>query len=250
VTQSPGGAESGSPNADPGGQQAVPGRAHPPTEAAPPRPVTEAASPYPDTRTAGHGPATPSGQAGPAADHPVTVGGPAGIVRLGPGVPAAAPPGHAGQAGQTGPAADQVWRTGQLPAQPRRRRRLRRAASGAITAVLLVAAGVVLFLRLHHAPLRVTGVAITGQAATGCSVNVTGRIATNGSAGTVSYQWVFRSQSSAPQPLSQSVTSGQDAVYVTVTVAGQGHGSAAQVVTLQVLGPGSGAASARVAVSC
>ena len=65
----------------------------------------------------------------------------------------------------------------------------------------------------------------------------TGRIATNGSAGTVSYQWLFRPQSQAPQPLSQSVVAGQGAVYVTVAVQGQGQGSAAQTVTLQVLGP-------------
>jgi hypothetical protein len=117
---------------------------------------------------------------------------------------------------------------------------------------LLVAAGVVLFLRFHHAPLQVTGVAITGKVANGCTVDVTGRIATNGSAGTVSYQWLFQPQTTTPRPLSQSVTAGQDALYVTVTVsgAGQGHGSAAEAVLLQVLGPGTGTASARVALNC
>jgi hypothetical protein len=116
--------------------------------------------------------------------------------------------------------------------------------------VLLAAAGVLLFLRFHHAPLQVTGVAITRQVTNGCAVDVTGRIATNGSAGTVSYEWLFQPQSEAPQPMSQSVIAGQNAVYVTVALDGQGQGSAAQDVTLQVLGPGTGTASVHVVLSC
>jgi hypothetical protein len=123
-------------------------------------------------------------------------------------------------------------------------------ASGAFTVILLAAAAVVLFLRFHHVPLKVTGVAITRQVTNGCAVDVTGRVATNGSAGTVSYQWLFQPQSQAPQPMSQSVVAGQDAVYVTATLAGQGQGSAARTVTLQVLGPGTGTASVHVVVSC
>jgi hypothetical protein len=79
---------------------------------------------------------------------------------------------------------------------------------------------------------------------------VTGLITTNGSAGTVSYQWLFRPGLQSPQPLSQSAVAGQHAVYVTVAVEGQGHGSASQTVTLQVLSPDPGAASAAVAVRC
>ena len=116
--------------------------------------------------------------------------------------------------------------------------------------ILLAAAGVVLWLRFHHAPFGVTGVAIIQQTKTTCGVDVTGRIATNGSAGTVSYQWVFRPQTQAPQPLNQSVVTGQHAVYVTVAVEGQGHGSSTQEVMLDVLGPAAGTASKRVSVSC
>jgi hypothetical protein len=79
---------------------------------------------------------------------------------------------------------------------------------------------------------------------------VTGRISTNGSAGTVSYQWVFRPDPHAPQPLSQSVVAGQHDVYVTVAVQGQGQGTASQTVTLQVLGPDPAADSTSVVVSC
>ena len=84
-----------------------------------------------------------------------------------------------------------------------------------------------------------TGVEISQQIKSGCAVDVTGEITTNGAAGTISYQWVFRPQTEAPQPLSQSVTAGQHALDVTVAVEGQGHGSATQTVILDVLGPGS-----------
>lgn len=100
-------------------------------------------------------------------------------------------------------------------------------------------------------PFHVTGVVVERQQTrNGCGVDVTGRITTNGSAGTVSYRWLFGPGQQAPQPLSQSVAAGQRAVYVTVAVEGQGHGSASQTVTLQVLGPDPRAASAAVVVSC
>ena len=169
---------------------------------------------------------------------------PADDVRYGPGVPATPP---AGQAVWT---AEQVWRTGHPPARSRRPRRLRRLAGSALTVVLLAAAGVVLFLRFHHAPFHVTDVAIAEQARSGCGVDVTGRITTNAAAGTVSYQWLFRPGRQQPQPLSQSVTSGQHSVYVTVAVEGSGHGSASRTVILQVLGPDSGSASAAVVLRC
>jgi hypothetical protein len=167
-----------------------------------------------------------------------------GVVRYGPGVPAT----------PAGVAAESVWRTGQRPgprARHRRQRRLRRLLSLALTVILLIAAGVVLWLRFHHAPFHVTGVKITQQTSTSCGVDVTGRIDTNGSAGTVSYQWVFQpSGNGAPQPLNQSVVAGQHDVYVTVAVEGRGHGSATQTVTLQVLGPDAGTASRTVTISC
>ena len=166
------------------------------------------------------------------------------VLRYGPGVPAS----------QAGAAAESVWRTGHRPEPPprqRRLRRLRRLLGLALTVILLVAAGIVLYLRFFdHPALHVTGVHIKQQTKNGCTVDVTGRIDTNGSAGTVSYQWVFRPQTQAPQPLNQSVVAGQHAVYVTVAVEGQGHGSATQTVTLDVLGPGTGTDSTNVTVSC
>ena len=167
------------------------------------------------------------------------------IVRYGPGVPATLPP---GQAELT---AERAWH-GTGPARPpsRQRERWRRLASAALTIAFLAASAVVLYLRFHHPPFHVTGVAITHQAANGCVVDVTGRISTNGSAGTVSYQWLFQSGQQSPQPLNQSVAAGERAVYVTVTLEGSGQGSASQKVTLQVLGPDFRAASAVAVISC
>ena len=162
-------------------------------------------------------------------------------MRYGPGVPASPP---ASQAGLT---AELIWRTGRPPKPPRRPRRLLGAA---LTVILLAASGVLLYLRFHHAPFHVTGAAIAKQTRTGCGVDVTGRITTDGSAGTVSYQWLFRPGRTQPQPLNQSVISGQHAVYVTVAIEGSGHGSASQTVTLQVLGPDPRAASTAVTISC
>ena len=163
------------------------------------------------------------------------------LVRYGPGVPPS----------QAGVSAEQVWRTGQVPDPPTRRPvRYRRLASLVLTVVLLAAAGVLLFLRFHHGPFRVTGAPVLSQAQNSCTVNVTGRIPTNGGSGTISYQWVFTPQQAAPQPLSQSVVSGQHDVFVTVAVQGQGHGTATEQVTLQVLGPNQESRSTVVKVSC
>ena len=156
--------------------------------------------------------------------------------------------------GQYRIAAESVWRTGhraEPPPRQRRLRQMRRVLGSALTVILLVAAGVVVWLRFFdHSPFHVTKVSIIQKTKTACGENVTGEITTNGSAGTVSYQWVFKPQTQAPQPLSQSVTAGQHDVLVTVSVQGQGHGAAAQNVTLDVLGPDPGTASADVTISC
>jgi hypothetical protein len=167
------------------------------------------------------------------------------VVRYGPGVPIAS----ASQAG-----AESVWRTGRpagVPPRQARLRRVRRLLGTALTVILLAAAGVVLWLRFfHHPAFHVTGVHITQQTKSACAVDVTGQITTNGAAGTISYQWVYRPQTEAPQPLNQSVTAGQHAAYVTVAIEGQGHGSATQTVALQVLGPDTRSDSTTVSITC
>jgi len=170
--------------------------------------------------------------------------GPGEIVRYGPGVPATP---AAGQAQLT---AERVWHASRPATPARRTARLRRLAGSALTVILLAASGITLYLRFHHAPFRVSGVVISQQAPTGCGVDVTGRITTDGSAGTVSYQWLFRPDLQPPQPLSQSVIAGQRDVYVTAAIQGTDHGSALETVILQVLGPELATASAAVLVSC
>jgi hypothetical protein len=210
--------------------------------------VTETVPPRAPTEVVGPGPGLPDApiaqQLRPTPEQAGRGGLPSEIVRYGPGVPAAPP---AGQAGLT---AEHIWRNTRSAGPSRPLARLRLLSGWALTAILLAASGVLLYLRFHHAPFGVTGVAITQQTGNRCGADVTGRISTNGSAGTVSYQWLFRPGLQSPQPLSQSVVAGQHAVYVTVTVEGQGDGSAPQTVTLQVLGPDPAAASANVAVRC
>jgi hypothetical protein len=220
----------------------------PATEPAMPQPADEAH--WGRTQTArgwqpqgGHSP--PPGPAGYPAASAASPAGSAQIRRFGPGVPAPAAGGDAVLS------AGEIWQSAQ-PAgpYPRRAVRLRRRAWTAFSVLLIIASGVVIWLRLHHPPLGVTGVAITSQAKSGCAVDVTGQISTTGGAGTVSYQWVFTPQEAAPQPVSQSVASGQSSVYVTAAIEGQGHGTLAQRVTLQVLGPGHGSATAQVVLTC
>jgi hypothetical protein len=202
-------------------------RRQPEAAAAPGEPVTY--RPTPDSTPPSAGPAPQS-----ASD----------VLRYGPGVPAS----------QAGVAAEGVWRTGHRSGPPPRQgrlRRVRRVLGSALTVILLVVAGVVVWLRFFdHSAFHVTGVSITKQTKTGCGVNVTGEIVTNGSAGTVSYQWVFQPQTQAPQPLSQTVIAGQHDVFVTVAVQGQGHGSATQKVTLDVLGPDPRTETTEVTISC
>jgi hypothetical protein len=211
----------------------------PPTPVRPPAPATEVGPAWAATDA---GQRRPRPEIGPRPEiRPFQP--PTGIVRYGPGVPAGP------SAQQPGLSAERVWRTGQPDVPGRRRPRLRRLLGSSLTVILLAASGVVLYLRFHHAPFHVTGVVISQQTRTGCGVDVTGRIATNGAAGTVSYQWLFQ-PGQQPQPLSQSVIAGQHAVYVTVAVQGSGHGRASQTVTLQVLGPDPGNASTAVVINC
>jgi hypothetical protein len=164
------------------------------------------------------------------------------VIRYGPGVPVTS-----GRKGQT--AAEQLWQSGLLP-RARRRGRLRRVLGALLTLALLAASAVVLYLRFHHPDLGVSDVKITQQTQNGCGVNVTGLISTNGAAGTVTYQWVFRGDTGAPVPQGQSVLAGQHSVSVTVAIHGTGHGVASQQVSLQVLGPDTGSATTTVQLRC
>ncbi|MGH3152021.1 MAG: hypothetical protein ACRDOB_15040, partial [Streptosporangiaceae bacterium] len=185
-------------------------------------------------------PPRPPGPPGPQGPPPGSQPPGSDMVRYGPGVPES----------QAGVTAEQVWRTGRMPEPAKRPRRMRRMAGTGFTVLLLAAAAVVLFLRFHHAPFHTSGASITDKTTSGCAVNVTGKIDTNGAAGTVTYEWVFQPQAEAPLPQSQTVVAGQHAIFVTVAVEGQGHGSASQKVTLKVLSPDPASAPTTVTINC
>jgi hypothetical protein len=168
---------------------------------------------------------------------------PAGTVRSGPGVPAPAAADKASRA-------EHIWRGG-LPPGPAPRRTLRRLLGSALTVVLLAASGVVLYLRFHHTPpVQVTSVTIAHRTSIACGVDLSGRIDTNGAAGTVSYQWLVQPGRRQPSPKTVAVISGQHVAQVTLILPLTGHGRASELVTLQVLAPDPKAVSANVAVKC
>jgi len=208
------------------------GAAYQPTHAGVGEPGT-AGPPYIPSHARSVGQSAQAGRADPAPE----------LTRYGPGVPATPPAGAAHPA-------ERIWRTGHADQPIRRPRRWRGLARSALTVILLAASAVVLYLRFHHTPFHVTGVAITQQTQSRCGVKLTGQISTNGAAGTVSYQWLFQPDQQTPQPLSQSVAAGQNTVDVTVAVQGSGHGRASRTVTLQILGPDSRADSTSVVLHC
>jgi len=230
----------------PGYPPAADARGFLPTEIEHPGPSPDGGSGYQVTYTATGEPAPPYSP-GRTGSHTPGHAAPGGLTRYGPGVPAT-------PAASASHAAERIWRSGhadQSPRrQPRRPGRWRGRAGTALTVILLAASAVVLFMRFHHAPFHVTGVAIAPPTRNGCGVDVTAEISTNGAAGTVSYQWLFRPEGQAPQPLSKPVAAGQNAVYVTVAVQGSGHGTASRTVTLQVLGPDVRSASIPVTLRC
>ena len=218
-----------------------------PTEIEPPYPPRYEGVAYQPTHTGVGEPGTAGPPYIPSHARPVGQPAQAGpapeFTRYGPGVPAASPP----DAAHT---AERIWRSSRTDQPPRRPRRWRGLARSALTVILLAASGVVLFLRFHHTPFHVTGVAITRQTQSRCGVRLTGQIRTNGAAGTVSYQWLFQPGQQTPQPLSQSVSAGRNTVNVTVALQGSGRGSASRTVTLQVLNPDSQAKSISVILRC
>ena len=116
--------------------------------------------------------------------------------------------------------------------------------------ILLAASGTVLFLRFYHPPFHVTWCgdlpARAGRLRGGG--DRADRYQRLGRDGLLSVALPARPE--LPRHLSQSVTAGQQAVYVTAAVQGSGHGAASQTVTLQVLGPDPRSASTAVVLRC
>ncbi|MFC4531272.1 hypothetical protein [Sphaerisporangium dianthi] len=171
----------------------------------------------------------PTGQAPPAATTPA--GG--GEMRFGPGVPVdttAAQIWRAGREQHTVPAKE---RLGGPPA--RRRRRGGILGSGLLFALILLAAAFLWFQR--GAPLSVTAVDVRQPKAAGCdtTVNVTGVLTTNGSAGKVSYEWVLTKQKAIRH--TDTVPSGRSRHEVTLEWDVSGRGTRKLTARLRVLSP-------------
>ncbi|MCK9927976.1 hypothetical protein MXD62_12455 [Frankia sp. Mgl5] len=165
----------------------------------------------------------------------------AGVIRYGPGVPAVP------SAGQGGRAAEQIWGEG---APPNRSARWRRLGGWAFTALLIVTSGVVLFARFHHAPFSVTDAAVSAKKTSGCRADVTARVKTNGAAGTITYRWQFTPGGEQASTLHQSVSRGQHAADLVITLEVAGHGGTTQTVVLQILDPDPRTVSVPVALTC
>lgn len=215
----------GSGGADAGAAEPVRPAAHPPTEVESPHPPTE-------VDHSGEAPVAAPGLA------------PAEVVRYGPGVP------DAPAADRAQLTAERAWHGSAPASRSRPPSWLRLLVSWPVTVIVLIASGVVLYLRFHHVPIHVTSVTVSHGTQAGCGTDVTGRIVTNGAAGTVTYQWLVAPQTRPPSPLEQSVVSGQRAMTVTLDIQGAGQGSASQAVTLQVLSPDPASVSTRVVISC
>jgi hypothetical protein len=166
----------------------------------------------------------------------------AGIVRYGPGVPVDL---SVGQGGRT---VEHIWRGGKPPAPTRSR--LRRIGGWALSAVLIATSGILLFLRYYSPPLHVTAVTVTTHDATGCQVDLTAHVTTNGGAGAITYQWLFEPDEQPATTLRQSVSRGQHAADLTMTVDSGGHGTVSQTAILQILSPNRRTASIPVALTC
>jgi hypothetical protein len=162
------------------------------------------------------------------------------VVRFGPGVPAAATvPGWSSPTSSTG------------RGTATRARRPRRWVGGLLT--LLIVAGVVAFLLLRGgssvAVQRVDVRAVPATASCDTTVDVVGTLVTDGSAGSVRYQWV-RSDGQTSEVLTQTIASGVTSTDVHLQWSVTGQGRLAATATLRVLDPAPTEGSGGFTYSC
>jgi hypothetical protein len=148
-----------------------------------------------------------------------------GVVRFGPGVPRT-------------PAASPTWSaTRERQGAARRRRRPRWI--GALITVALVAGVLAYLLTRTGDPLQAHAQSVTAAVGPGqCDtvVDVVGTIATNGRAGSVTYEWV-RNDGQPTSVLSQTVPDGTDSTQVHLQWSFSGRGRFDARATLRVLDP-------------
>ncbi|WP_051965730.1 hypothetical protein [Kitasatospora mediocidica] len=175
---------------------------------------------------------------------------PGELRRFGPGVPAAA---------VAVPAlAAAVWHgDATAPAQPGAdapvARRRRRALGGWLLPIVVLLAVLAYLAWQRWTPaVRVTGVAVSsdaaGPACDGTAV-VTGTLETDGGAGTVRYRWE-RSDGTVSDELSQPVARGSHRTDVVLRWTFDGHGTMRATATLDVLSPQARSASTSFTYTC
>ncbi len=162
-------------------------------------------------------------------------------VHFGPGVPMAAPADRATAIwrGAGEPEAGTSGTSSTRTVGPARAQRQRWYLPFAV--LVVVVAVVLYFLFGRSTPsMSVTGVSVrTASATVSCSgqQTLTGVIATNGGAGSLTYQWV-RSDGTKSAVLHQTVNSGDELVDVTLLWNFEGTGSLHATAVLDILGPG------------
>lgn len=125
-----------------------------------------------------------------------------------------------------------------------------------LTVLILVIAVVIYFMwGRDSGPVAVTEIKVRGSSASITCDQVerlTGTISTNGSAGTIVYEWL-RSDEVASSELSQSVSRGQHEATVVLEWNFEGYGTLNATATLRVLspqGPGTSGAAASFTYTC
>ncbi|WP_084958953.1 hypothetical protein [Thermoactinospora rubra] len=162
---------------------------------------------------------------------------PGSAQHFGPGVP-----GRPTEAGAQQTTAEKIWAAGAAPPRARRRRTGRWTTVGAAAVFALILAGAVLaWMRLggSSAPLAVQSVEVVAPKKTqGCDavVRIVGTLRTNGSAGTIVYEWQ-RSDRKERIQQKEVVSEGKTSVTVPLEWTVKGEGKKKYTATLHVLSP-------------
>ncbi|MEU7892728.1 hypothetical protein AB0B45_07670 [Nonomuraea sp. NPDC049152] len=166
--------------------------------------------------------------------------------RFGPGVATPGTHGSYGTHGET--TAEKIWREGNKPAVPSshgarakkaaRARRRRTVVSTAVFALIVAGAVLAWFSVRSSADLVVRAVTVSAPKTLGCrkTATITGNLVTNGSGGSVTYQWL-RSDKKEPIEQTETVPSGKTTHSVQLRWTVKGEATAKLTARLRVLSP-------------
>jgi hypothetical protein len=133
----------------------------------------------------------------------------------------------------------------------KRKPRWRGLVSTLITVIIVAGVAGYWYIKNHHAALKDTGVSVALLSQPrNCAgtVDVVGTITTNGSGGTITYQWT--KNSTVLPAATVSAGSGQNSVQVTLKWTFTGKGTQQDVAELQVLSPTPATGNAQFTYTC